>query len=92
MSSCRDIKKILLVLWILMVCSPSLDAREIILLTCEEPPTNYIHDNDIIGTSVDIVQAILNQLGQKKQSNYYLGPGHIKQPQISQTSLSSPAA
>ncbi len=48
-----------------MVWSPSLNAREMIILTCEEPPTNYSLEEDIVGTSVDIVQAILARLEQK---------------------------
>jgi hypothetical protein len=57
MPGCRKLKIIRLALWVLMLWNPSLSAREMIILTCEEPPTNYSHEENIVGTSVDIVQA-----------------------------------
>ncbi len=50
----------------LMLSIPPSSAGEMVILTCEEPPTNYEKNNNIVGISVDIVQAILDRLKQKK--------------------------
>ncbi|MCG8616769.1 MAG: transporter substrate-binding domain-containing protein [Desulfobacterales bacterium] len=60
------------VLLALLFSVASATAEETIFLTCEEPPTNFAQEEQVVGISVDIVRELIARLG--KQNDIMLLP------------------
>ena len=68
-----DIMKslILVLVWIFLFSPPTLFSADLIILTENLPPLNYVRDGVLVGPSVDIVKEIQRRVGSQKRIQVY---------------------
>ena len=68
-----DIMKslILVLVWIFLFSPPTLFSADLIILTENLPPLNYVKDGELVGPSVDIVKEIQRRVGSQERIQVY---------------------
>ena len=64
---------ILVLVWIFLFSPPTLFSADLIILTENLPPLNYVRDGELDGPSVDIVKEIQRRVGSQERIQVYPG-------------------